>query len=81
MRVRLTPSWELTDERDDSFPGQPFLVDRRSGEAFGAGDIMEPYAYWEPKPAAVHADRMSYMEERTREEIAFIKRFSQMRPG
>jgi len=29
----------------------------------------------------VHADRMSYMEERTREEIAFIKRFSQMRPG
>jgi hypothetical protein len=81
MRVRLTPLWLLTDELEDSFPGQAVLVNEGTGEAFGPGDILEPYAYWELKPAAFHAVIMSNMEEHTREEKAFIRRFSLAGPG
>jgi hypothetical protein len=80
MQVKLTPLWELTDELADSFPGQAVLVNRRTGQAFGPGDILEPYAYWELKPAAVHVTRMSNMEEHTREERAFVRRFSLPEP-
>jgi len=81
MRVRLTPSWELTDELEDSFPGQPVLVNRKTREAFGPGDIIEPYPFWELKPAAFHTIRMSNMEEHSREEREFVRRFNLLRPG
>ena len=80
MRVRLTPLWSLTDELEDSFPGQAVLVNQGTGEAFGPGDILEPYPYWELKPAAFHAAIMSNMEEHTNEESAFIRRFRLSKP-
>jgi hypothetical protein len=38
-------------------------------------DIIEPYAFWELKPAAVHVVRMSKMKKYTDEEMEFIERF------
>jgi len=79
MKVRLTESWELTEE-EDPFRGKADLVSRRTGEAFGPGAILGPYAYWDLKPAAVHVIRMANMEEHTREEKAFIQHFSLPEP-
>jgi len=81
MKVRLTPLWSLTDEMEDSFPGQAVLVNEGTGEAFAPGDILEPYPYWELKPAGFHAVIMGHMEEHTQEEKAFIRRFGLARPG
>jgi hypothetical protein len=79
MKVRLTPLWALTDE-SDSFPGRLVLLNRWTRETFGPGDILEPYPYWELKPAAFHVGIMSKMEEHTYEERAFINSFSQVLP-
>ena len=81
MRVRLTPLWSLTDELEDSFTGQAVLVNQGTGEAFGPGDVIKPYSFWELKPAAFHATLMGNIEEHTYEELAFIRRFSLARPG
>jgi len=54
MKARLTPLLEFTDERPDSFSGELVLVNRAIGKAYGPEDIIEPYAFWELKPAAVH---------------------------
>jgi hypothetical protein len=75
MKVRFTPSWELTDERADSSDGQPVLVNRTTGKTFGAGDLLEPYAHWGLKPAAVHVARMSNMKKLSSEDLEFVGRF------
>ena len=75
MKVRFTPSWELTDERADSSYGQPVLVNRWTQEAFGPGDLLEPYPYWGLKPAAVHVGRMIQMKEFSDEDLEFVRRF------
>jgi hypothetical protein len=75
MKVRLTPSWELTDERVGSSYGQPVLVNRPTGAAYGPGDIIEPYAHWGLKPAAVHVVRMIEMKKLSGEDLEFVGRF------
>ena len=75
MKIRLTPSFELSDERVESSKGQPVLVNRPTGKAYGPEDIIEPYAFWGLKPAAIHVVRMSNMNKHTDEEMEFIKRF------
>ncbi len=52
--IVLSPSWELTTA-DASSNGQPALVHRWTGEAFGPGDIMRAYpGYgWQSAAAAV----------------------------
>jgi hypothetical protein len=75
VKVRLTASFELTDERADSFSGQPVLVNRPTGKAYGPGDFIEPYVFWGFKPAVVHVTRMSKMTKHTDEEMEFIRKF------
>jgi hypothetical protein len=75
MKVRFTPSWELTDERAESSYGQPVLVERRTGKAFGPGDLLEPYAHWGLESAAVHVTRMSSMKKLSSEDLEFVGRF------
>jgi len=75
MKVRLTATWELTDEHTASSNGQPVLVCRRTGEKFGPGDLIEPYADWGQKPAAVHVAQMSSMKKFSEEEKEFVQRF------
>lgn len=75
MKVRLTPTFELSDERPESFSGQPVLVNLATGKASGPGDFIEPYAFWGFKAAVVHVSHMSKKKKHTDEEMAFIKRF------
>ncbi len=46
MIVELTQSWVLSDEHSASSYGQPVLVHRPTGDAFGPGDIVQPYPSW-----------------------------------
>jgi hypothetical protein len=75
MKLRLTPSWELSDERAGSSYVSPVLVNRATGEAFGPGKILEPYAHWGLKPAAVHVVRMSETKKLSGDEMKFVRRF------
>ena len=75
MKLSLTPSWELSDERAGSSYGIPVLVNRPTGEAFRPGKILEPYAHWGLKPAAVHVARMSETKKLSDEEMEFVRRF------
>lgn len=43
MQVNLSGSWELSTDHAASSYGQPVLVNRATGEAFGPGDILKPY--------------------------------------
>ena len=40
MKATLSPSWELSTEHAASRHGQPVLVNRSTGEAFGPGDTV-----------------------------------------
>ena len=40
MKATLSPSGELSTEHAASRHGQPVLVNRRTGEAFGLGDVV-----------------------------------------
>jgi hypothetical protein len=75
VKVRLTPNFELSDERPESFNGLPVLVNLETGKASRPGDFIEPYAFWGFKPAVVHVTRMSNQEKHADEEMEFIKRF------
>ncbi len=75
MKVLLTPTWELSDERAKSSNSQPVLVNRATGEAFGPEDIAEPYPHWGLKPAAVHVTRMIEEKRLSGEALEFAQRF------
>ena len=40
MKATLSPSGELSTEHAASRHGQPVLVNRRTGDAFGPGDVV-----------------------------------------
>ena len=40
MKIYLSQSWELSDEHSASIEGRPVLVNKKSGEAYGPGDII-----------------------------------------
>jgi len=75
MKVTLKPSWELTTDHPASSYGQPVLVNRGSGEAFGPGDILTPYPSWGMMPASGAVERMASNKKFTDEERAFVSRF------
>jgi hypothetical protein len=52
MKASLSPSWELTTDHAASRYGQPVLVRRSTGEAYGPEDILQAYASWGSLPAA-----------------------------
>ncbi len=43
MKTTLTGSWELSDEHAASSDGQPVLVHRPTGDAYGPGDVVQGY--------------------------------------
>ena len=59
MQVNLKPSWELSTEHAACSYGQPVLVNRATGEAFGPGDILKAYPSWGYMPAAATVERMA----------------------
>ena len=43
MRAQLTGTWELSTEHAASSYGQPVLVHRPTGDAYGPADVIKPY--------------------------------------
>lgn len=75
-KVTLTPSFELTTEHSASSYGQPVLVNRQSGEAFGPADILKAYPSWGFTPASMAVERMTRSNSTlSDEERAFVKSF------
>jgi hypothetical protein len=74
-KVTLTPSFELSTEHAASSYGQPVLVNRASGEAFGPADIVKPYPSWEFTPASKAVDRMARTKKFTYDEQKFLDSF------
>ncbi len=81
MKVTLTPSWELSTEHAASSYGQPVLVNRETGEAFGPADPVRP----DPS-CALMSGRLAVARMRastgdfTDEQWACIDKFVYLRP-
>jgi hypothetical protein len=78
MKVALTPSFELTTKHPASSYGQPVLVNRGSGEAFGPGDILQPFPSWEFQTAAYAVHRMAEVKTLTPAESALASKFTEL---
>jgi len=76
LKVTLKPSWELTTELAASSYGQPVLVNRGSGEAFGPGDIIRPYPSWSFMTAQCAVQRMAATKKLTAEQQDFVRKFA-----
>lgn len=74
MKATLLPSWELTTEHSASSYGQPVLVNRSTGDAFGPGDIVKPYPSWGFMTAADAVQRMLKMRPTQKGAVA-VERF------
>lgn len=72
--VQLTPSWKLTTDHAASSYDAPVLVNKQN-EAFGPGDIIEPYRGWGLQPAARAVERMAKMSARSDDEGEAVARF------
>jgi hypothetical protein len=59
MTCQLAPSWILTTDHAASSHGQPVLVNRASGAAYGPGDLVEAYPSHGPTLAANAVDRLA----------------------
>jgi hypothetical protein len=68
-------SWEVTDEHAASSYGQPVLVSRDDGAAYGPGDIVKCYPSWTYWPAWKAVERMAKRRKLSDEEQAFVERF------
>lgn len=75
MEIQLTPSYILTNEHSASSYGQPVLVNRGSGAAYGPGDILQPYPSWGYIPATRAVERMTASCNLNEEQQAFVAKF------
>ena len=75
MKVNFK-TWELTTEHATCSYGQPVLVNRATGEAYGAGNILNPYPSWGFIPAAGAVQRMAAAATLTEEERALVERYA-----
>ena len=77
MIVKLLTRWELTTEHAASSYGQPVLVNRDTGEAYGAADIVKCFPSWSYWPAWKAVNRMVNIRrgKSSDEDIAFAEQF------
>lgn len=59
MRAILSETWELSTDHAASSYGQPVLVHRPTGEAYGPGDILKPYPSYSYMPASEAVRRLA----------------------
>lgn len=59
MTAILSAKWELTTEHSASSYGRPVLVNRKTREAFGPGDLLKPSPSKDYTPAAAFARALS----------------------
>ncbi len=74
-KVTLTPSFELSTEHSSSSYGQPVLVERPVGAAYGPDDMLKPYASWGIMPAREAVKRMAKTKELSIDERLFVDAF------
>ena len=80
-KTQLTPSWILTTDHEASSYGQPVLVKRSTGEAFGRSDILEAYRSWGFLPAAKVVERMAKTRAMSEAERELVGRFCGLAVG
>ncbi len=62
MEVNLCLTYFLPDEREEAFNGQPVLVNRTTGEAFGPADMIKPYGDEHLQPAELVSKKNCQLE-------------------
>jgi len=75
MIAHLSPSWQLTTEHAASSYGQPVLVHRGTGEAYGPADIIKAYPSYGPMPAVDVVRRLAKTANLDKEGKALVARF------
>ena len=81
MKARLAPSWELSTEHAVSSYGQPVLVHRVTGEAYGAGDIVRLYPSYGLMPAAHAIRRLANTRKLSAKAQTMVARFVALHPS
>lgn len=71
-------TWELSTEHAACSYGQPVLVNRATGDAYGAGDIVQAYPSYGFMPAAAAVRRMAATATLTHEETELVERFTRL---
>jgi hypothetical protein len=75
MITSLSPPWELSDEHAMSSYGKPVLVNRSTGDAYGAGDILQAYNSWGFMSAARVVARLARTKALDADGDALVARF------
>ncbi len=80
MKASLAPSWELSTEHAASSYGQPVLVHRATGDAYGPGDIVKPYPSYGYVPALDAVARLAKTARLGKNGRALVARFLAVAP-
>ncbi len=75
MKVTLTRTWALSDEPPGSRAGQPVLVHRGTGAAYGPGDPVEASPLWGVLPAARLGAHLAKTVRLNAQEMTLVDRF------
>jgi hypothetical protein len=82
MHTTLDPSWDLTTDHAASRHGQPVLVNRGTGKAYGPEDILKASPFWGFLPAAAVVDRLLKGKRLDLDTETMVTRFvGSTRPG
>lgn len=76
IRIRLTPTWELSTDHATSSYGQPVMINRTTGEGYGPADIVQPYPSYGLMPACAAVARMVKAKKLSADEAALVARFA-----
>jgi hypothetical protein len=75
MKAILSPEWELSTEDPASSDGQPVLVNRTTGEAFGPRDKVKMYPSHHFAKAAGAVARLAETARLNVDGTALVSRF------
>jgi len=81
MEITLAPSWILSTEHSASSYGQPVLVKRATGEAFGPRDVVKLYPSHGYAPAAEGVARLAKTADLDVDGLALVARFLALAPS
>ncbi len=81
MKAKLAPSWELSTEHAASSYGQPVLVHRTTGDAYGPGDIVRPYPSYGLMRAVDAVRRLAKTAKLNAEGRALVEQFTAWQGG
>ena len=75
METTLAPSWTLSTDHASSSYGQPVLVNRHTGTAYGPGDVLQIGGLgW--GPARQHAQRLGRAAQLDDDGRAMLDKFT-----